>query len=375
MVRQARIARGMGQKKVAAAIGRSPGFISLFEAGKTLAGYQTCRSLAALLGLPFTELWAAVESARRERFEVRDRTESAKYVFAADSRRRAEALLSQALEAYRNGKFGEAEALQQRAALLTDEHSDRALNAEARHQLGRSLMRQGRYREAEEMFARNFAAFRELGDPRGMRKSMNNLGWAARMQNCLAIADERFREALRIAVDIGDAEGIALAHFNLGLVAQGDGRPRDAQGYLEKAMTYYQRTGDREQQADVELNLGRVALGHGDVASARDAMRRSLATVRELVVEQAYAYTLENLAELALHEAQYERAATLFGAADRIRENNGTPVPPVQVERLVAQLSMLRRQLGSAFHLAWRAGRNMAPDAAISYALDDHCSS
>jgi len=82
-------------------------------------------------------------------------------------------------------------------------------------------------------------------------------------------------------------------------------------------------------------------------------------------------YALEAFAYLATAGGQFERAARLFGAAERLGETIGTFMAPserVEHERDVAAVTAA---LGEAALAAERArGRAMAQDEAIAYALE-----
>jgi len=66
----------------------------------------------------------------------------------------------------------------------------------------------------------------------------------------------------------------------------------------------------------------------------------------------------------------HARAARLWGAAERISQSIGSPVPRAVAERV--GVSTVRQTLGDeAFNAAWAEGLAMTPDAAVAYALRD----
>jgi hypothetical protein len=66
------------------------------------------------------------------------------------------------------------------------------------------------------------------------------------------------------------------------------------------------------------------------------------------------------------------RAATLWGAGERLREELGMRPPPIDRSRDERQAAAARAALGddTAFDLAWREGRAMNLERAVQYALD-----
>ncbi len=73
LLKQARMAKGWSQKRLADTIGVTPGFVAKLEAG-AIPSYERCLALANALGLSLDELWEHVEEARREVSQQRLRT-------------------------------------------------------------------------------------------------------------------------------------------------------------------------------------------------------------------------------------------------------------------------------------------------------------
>jgi tetratricopeptide (TPR) repeat protein len=105
--------------------------------------------------------------------------------------------------------------------------------------------------------------------------SLGNLGTIAHMRGEYAAAVDYYREAIELAGTVGDIDGAAVNLHNL---------------------------------ARSELALGRAQAG-------LDALRESLAIARRLGYREVIAYCVGGLAEVAMIEAEPERAATLLGAS------------------------------------------------------------
>ena len=79
---------------------------------------------------------------------------------------------------------------------------------------------------------------------------------------------------------------------------------------------------------------------------------------------------LENLAEIAQREGQWEREATLFGAAGAVRTSAGLAVSALDQRLHDAFIAEMRARLGGdAFRRAWEIGAAMSMDDAFEYAL------
>src|SRR5207248_141709 len=97
----------------------------------------------------------------------------------------------------------------------------------------------------------------------------------------------------------------------------------------------------------------------GDFVPARSRHRESLMIGRELGNHEVIAHALEGFADLAVAQGQAERAAQLFGVAERLRE---TPDVRWEGQNIDYQrgLAAARTLLDEgAFAAAWAAGRAM----------------
>jgi hypothetical protein len=117
--------------------------------------------------------------------------------------------------------------------------------------------------------------------------------------------------------------------------------------------------------------LGTVARDQGEYKAARALFERSLALFRELGYRGGIVHAIEWLAAVAVAQAQSERAARLFGAAEGLRGVNGAPLRPADPAEHDRSVVALRAALGGeGFAAAWAEGRAMSLEAAVAYALE-----
>lgn len=86
------------------------------------------------------------------------------------------------------------------------------------------------------------------------------------------------------------------------------------------------------------------------------------------------AFSFEGLAATALATGAILRAARLWGAAERLREEIGAPLTPSRRPDVEKAIAAARASLGAddtTFDAAWREGRAMTLEQAAAYALDD----
>src|SRR5205085_6786125 len=99
----------------------------------------------------------------------------------------------------------------------------------------------------------------------------------------------------------------------------------------------------------------------------------SLAIVRDLKEPVITVWALERCAELAIPKRAPRRAATLWGAAARIRKEIGIPIPLNEEADSRRAVATIRVALGEyAFERAWGEGSAMTLDEVVRYALDEH---
>src|SRR5450755_2991601 len=86
--------------------------------------------------------------------------------------------------------------------------------------------------------------------------------------------------------------------------------------------------------------------------------QESLVMVRELGDPKGIANSLEALAAAVVALGSYVRAARIWGAAERLREEIGSPLPPNDWPRYDRRVAAARVALGddAAFDRAWQDG-------------------
>jgi non-specific serine/threonine protein kinase len=117
-------------------------------------------------------------------------------------------------------------------------------------------------------------------------------------------------------------------------------------------------------------NLGCVALRRNDARRALRLFRESLALFRDQGDRRGVADCLEGVAGAFGALRQPERAARLFGAAERLREATGSPAWPANASDVARGIDSVRQALDPvAFARAWGDGRRWAVEQAVSQAL------
>jgi hypothetical protein len=103
---------------------------------------------------------------------------------------------------------------------------------------------------------------------------------------------------------------------------------------------------------------------------AEASLAESLTIASDLMDPVVTVWALERFAELAVPKRAPKRAATIWGAAARLREKIGIPIPLNEEADSTRAVATTRVALGDdAFDKAWNEGRAMTLDYAVRYAL------
>lgn len=226
-------------------------------------------------------------------------------------------------------------------------------------------MYQADYAAAQELQEKALAIYRTVGEDRlGIARVLNNIGLLSADQGHYAAAQPLFEESLAIRREIGDVAGIGTVLSNLGLVAYEQANHETALALWEESLAIRRTLDDRRSLANAAHNVGTVLCDLGDHASAQARMKEALAIRCAIGAASAIATSLEGFATLALALDQPDRAARLWGQAERLRASSDVPLPRRAQRRFDQDVGAARAALGDseAFETAWAEGRAMTLD-------------
>jgi tetratricopeptide (TPR) repeat protein len=185
-------------------------------------------------------------------------------------------------------------------------------------------------------------------------------------------AETLYREALELGRDLKYEDLITDSIINLGWAALCQENYDQATVFSREALALAQDNKDKGSVAAASLNLGWAELGKGAHAQAGALFRESLSHLRELNDPVNIAECLEGFAGVAGAQGEGQRTARLYGIAESLRESLGTPLLPADRPRYERHLSLARSLLDeAAWKQAWKEGRTITIEGAISYALEE----
>lgn len=323
----------------------------------------------------------------------------------ADQRGGNAALSNLGIVARNQAVYARAATLWERSLVMRQELGDPVLIAMTLHNLAVHAHSQGEYQQASVYFEKSLAMRRQGGDTRGIASTLNGWGSLALEQGDYSCAVGLLTEAVTLCRTLGEQLLLAAALLNLGNVAykQGDleraaalcteslnllhlagevrfrasvlctlGKialqqemPAQAIHQLEASLALRRTSQDQKGIAEVLIHLGQALRVQGDEQHALACLYESLTLYQVLQTRRGVALCLEGWAALLARQGQAEQAAELLGAAAGMREDMGTPVPPVRRVSHKQMLAQVRLAVGETrFAAAWARGRTQ-PLAAL----------
>jgi predicted ATPase/transcriptional regulator with XRE-family HTH domain len=268
------------------------------------------------------------------------------------------------------GDYGPATRLLDGVVAQTLETGDRRNAAHARTILGHLARDQGDYDRALALYHESLTVFQELGDRWGTCAALLGLSDVARDQGEAEGVIILCQQALELSREIGSPMFIGFTLHNLAFAARIQAQYPRAEALLDESLAMLR--GRRELRPEILSTVGLVALDRGQYDRAEVPFTESLRIARTAVMGWIIGTLLEGLAGVAVGRGQPECAARLFGAADAIRTQIGTPIRPVNRPRYERDVAAVRAALGEEqFKALWDEGRAMTQEQAIAFALDE----
>ncbi len=264
-------------------------------------------------------------------------------------------------------------AASQEALDLVEEFEDRAALAAALAPAGFIAAVHGQLDLAEQRLQACIALARETNSQVALAIALGTYGALVLAQRGdLAGARTHLEEAVRVGLAAGETWGAAQATMGLAVIGRLSGEWDEARAYAQRAIAVFETYRDRHLINAARSELAHAERGAGNLAEARRLYHDTLIVWHELDQRPAAAHELECVAFIDRAEGHSRRAARLLGAAEALREQIGISMLPPEHAEYAAEVAGLRGQLEpAAFDAEWVAGRAMAQDQAIAYALED----
>jgi predicted ATPase/class 3 adenylate cyclase/Tfp pilus assembly protein PilF len=286
---------------------------------------------------------------------------------------RAKALSVAGVLAYHQCDYPAARALGEESLAIRRESGDRKGIAASLNNIGLVACDQGDFASARALYEESLAIKRELGDRSGIANSLNNLGNVAYDQADFTAARALYDESLIIARELGDREAVSRLLSNLGNVAMHQRDLASARALHEESLAIKRELGYRQRIASSLNSLGNLATDQGDFESSRALYQEGLAIEIELGDRLGIAISLRGLAAVVAAMGNSLHAARIWGAAERLRVEVGSPLSPNDSIDCDRRVTAARAAAGddAAFDCAWQEGHSLTLEQAMTLALGE----
>lgn len=282
----------------------------------------------------------------------------------------ADALFNLARVALQQSHFAQAETLASESLALYRRKGELRGAADALRCLTLVAKDQGQYDQAAHLGNASAALYRQSGDQRGFAKAIYNLSTIAYWQEDFERAGELATLAIQHARQLGDQMGLAYALEGIGMVSFKLGKLGEARQLLREALELFRGLNERVGIALILQELGQLANASADYAEALDLLSEALGLAWQINEPRRAAFCLECLAD-TVSRIRPQEAAALLGAARRLRQHYGTPLPQSEQAEYERIDDYIRRQNGesSDFEAAWQTGYQAASEQFIEQTL------
>ena len=220
-----------------------------------------------------------------------------------------------------------------------------------------SLARElGDYPRAEHLHRRALAIAEASGDAQAVGVELNYLSFVAWISDDLDRAEELGAAAMSHLRRGVDPEAMVWALVNAGSTARYRGDLPSAELLLRRALELSRSVDFREGVAWAQNQLGVLARLSGQHNAAVRLQQASLAEHERLGDRWRMASVLDELAAVSAARGEFRAAAADLGAAERLREEIGTPVPAAERADRDAVVELTRHALGPAYRATVLAG-------------------
>jgi tetratricopeptide (TPR) repeat protein len=261
------------------------------------------------------------------------------------------------------------------AALRTwQELTDEIGVAEVLTFMGSMEQMKGHFAAATRLYEQSLESWRRAGGLHGVATSLDallhNMGELAYEQGDLDAAASLFEQSIAASRQLGVTMPLIHPLTGLGQIARDRGDRAAATALFEDSLEIARRFGYRRGEAGSLQFLAQLALTDGDHRAAERRYSEALKVWSVVNDRLGIAWGLEGLAGAEVGLGDAERAATLLGAAEQLREVINTPPAPSELTDLGHTLQAARAAMEEgAFSVAWERGRSTPHEVVVAWAL------
>jgi len=267
------------------------------------------------------------------------------------------------------GDHQEAEELFRRALSMLRRDAESFETAMVLSFLGELAWARGDMIEARALLDEGLALARDMGAPFPRVRCQATLARVALFEGDLPtaqfLADDSCARATRFPLPYAH---VRCLHVQ-GLVRLAAGDASGAQVSFDQALAIARDNLDEAGTAASIHHLARLARARGNSDRSASLHADALAIQTRIPDTAGIAGSLESLAGLAVAKGRHPHAARLFGAAQLIRDEEGSPRPPDEAVGYETDVARLRAEAaGPVLEEAWAHGLGLRLDEAVALA-------
>ena len=234
---------------------------------------------------------------------------------------------------------------------------------------------QGDPERAVALLEESFALSKKLGDKSGVAASLFQLGQLLTMieGDPARVADLRDEAETLRSEPLDPSQAAYLVMF-MAMAAWHGRDDGEALSLFEEALGLFRDLGNLQGAAFCLGSIGFITLDRDGPEQAAAIFEEALRTLRTLRDRVGIFHCLLGAASVTGLQGEPARAARLWGAAEALGESAAVPLVPLIHSHYdyEGHVAAARSQLGEeAFSTAWSEGRQMTPEEAIEYALEE----
>jgi predicted ATPase len=270
------------------------------------------------------------------------------------------------------GENARARASVEEGRALAEALGDAPTLALAFHQLANQAEGEGDDARVGPLLEQSLEISRRLGHKRVAAVTLISLGHLAERQGDRSRAISFLERAMATYREIGSRMHLLWTLLDLGSVHYRGGVYASARAMYEESLGMSRELHHPYWIAAASNNLGMACFHLGDPVRAQALHREALALYQSCGSAEGIVWALERLGVVAAKHGDPQQAARLLGAASAARAEFGKESTAWEASDLKEAAAAVREKLGpEAWETAWQAGRAMAREEAIAFALDD----
>ena len=263
----------------------------------------------------------------------------------------AEAQSNLASNLFYMGEVEEGERVATRALSLARVAGDPYVTGYCLQTFGDQCASRGEFDRARALLGEGVEILRAIDHAPSLAFALAKLGNLLLQQGDLAAARAALEQSHALHLRMGEGMGVDHTLLRLGWLTHHEGSDVEAASLLAQSLTIAEEAGYVPEEALALSMLARLALRRGETDRAFELFANGLWRGLRVQAHDATANCLEGLAGVAIDRHEPARAASLLGAADRIRKAAARPIAPIELPEY--------RKIVDTVHAGWANGNSL----------------